>query len=52
MNGVTTKITEKILVLFQHHNINTGPREQEAQHHARGSTPNDAALVVDRISVC
>ena len=34
MNGVAAEIAQKIGVLLQHHDIDAGAGQQEAQHHA------------------
>ena len=48
MNRVAAKIAEEIGVFFQHHNVNTGARQEKSEHHAGGATAGDAALGDDR----
>ena len=44
MNGVAAKVAQKIGVLLQHDDIDTGARQQKAQHHPGRATAGDAAL--------
>ena len=39
MDRVAAKIPEEVAVLFQHHDVDAGPREQKAEHHAAGPPP-------------
>ena len=48
MHGVAAKIAEEVRVLFQHHDIDPGPTQQIAQHHAGGTAADDAAADLDR----
>ena len=43
MNGVATKIAQEIAVLFKHDNINSGTRQENAEHHACWSPARYAA---------
>src|SRR5438093_2253697 len=58
MDGIAAKVTQKISMFFEHHNVNPGAREQETQHHASGATAGNAATCVNhgwmfsQISVC
>src|ERR1700683_2393374 len=47
VDGVSAKIAQKIFVLFQHHDVDTGASEQKSQHHARRPTAGDAAACMD-----
>ena len=42
MNRVTTKVAQKIGVLFQHDDIHTRAGEQKAEHHSGRSAARDA----------
>ena len=42
MDRVAAKIAQEIRVFFQHHDIDAGAREQEAEHHAGRTAANDA----------
>ena len=44
MNGVAAEVAEEIGVLLEHDHVDAGPREQEAEHHARRPAAGDAAL--------
>src|SRR5206468_10599917 len=35
MDRVTAEVAQKIFVLFKHHDIDAGAREQKAKHHSR-----------------
>jgi hypothetical protein len=48
MNRVATEIPEEIGMLFQHHDMNAGARQQESEHHSGGAAAGDAALRRDR----
>ena len=48
MNRVAAKITEKILVLLHHDDVDAGARQQEATHHAGRATARDRAGGADR----
>ena len=48
MDGVAAKIPEEVAVLFQHDDVDAGPREQKAEHHARGAAADDATAGVER----
>src|ERR1700730_11766644 len=50
MNRISAKIAQKIRVLFKHNHIHSGPGEQEAEHHTRGSTARNAAARFDGFS--
>jgi hypothetical protein len=41
VNRVTAKITEEVTVFFQNENVDSGPCQQEAQHHPRRSAADD-----------
>ena len=43
MNGVAAEIAQEVGVLLQHHHVDAGAREQEAEHHAGGPAAGDAA---------
>ncbi len=45
MNGVAAEIAKEIGVLLQHHHLDAGARQQEAEHHAGRSAAGDAASV-------
>ena len=44
MNGVAAEIAQKIGVLLQHHDVDAGAGQQEAQHHAGGTAAGNGAL--------
>ena len=44
MHGVAAEIAKEVLVLFQHHDVHAGARQQKAEHHAGRSAAGDAAL--------
>jgi hypothetical protein len=44
MNRVPAEIAEEVRMLLQHHDVDAGAREQEAQHHSRWPPAGDAAL--------
>ena len=50
MNRIAAKIAEEIRVLFQHHNVDSGARQQKPEHHAGRAAAGDAALCGDRES--
>src|SRR5215475_3259261 len=43
VHGVSAKVAQEISVFFHYDSRNTGAREQEREHHARGSSTDDAA---------
>ena len=43
MDGVATKISQKIRMLFENENLHALPGEKKAQHHAGGPASDDAA---------
>ena len=43
MDGVAAKIPQEIRMLFQHDDLDAGPRQQQAQHHPGGAAAHDAA---------
>ena len=43
MHGVAAEIAQEIRVLFQHHDLDAGARQQKAQHHAGGTAADHAA---------
>ena len=47
MHGVAAKVAQEVAVLLQHHHIDAGAREQEAQHHAGRPAAGDAAASGD-----
>src|SRR5580692_9386840 len=47
MNGVATKIAQKVGVLFEDNNIHTGASQQEAKHHSGRASADDAASRID-----
>jgi len=51
MDGVAAEITQEVAVLLQHHDRHARPRQQEAQHHARGPAAHDAAPCADHSSI-
>ena len=44
MNRVAAEIAEEVRMLLQHHDVDAGARQQEAEHHSRGPAAGDAAL--------
>ena len=48
MNGVATKIAQKVSVLFEDNNIHTRASQQKTKHHSSGASANDAASRIDR----
>ena len=44
VNRIAAKIAEEVRVLLQDHGVDTGAREQEAEHHSRRTAAGDAAL--------
>lgn len=42
MNGIASKIAEKVLVFFQHHNVHAATGQEEAQHDAGRSAADNA----------
>ena len=48
MHGVAAEVAEKIRMFFQHHDIDTGARQQKAEHHAGRAAAGDAACGGDR----
>src|SRR5262249_25395552 len=47
VDGVTAKIAQKILMLLQHHHLDAGAREQEAEHHAATPPAGDGTGGLD-----
>jgi hypothetical protein len=43
MNRIAPEIAKKIRVLLQYENLNAAPREEQAQHHSRRPSADDAA---------
>jgi hypothetical protein len=43
MNRVAAKIAQKVRVLFEHDNFDSGASQQKSQDHAGGPAANDAA---------
>ena len=50
MDGVAAEVAQEVAVLFQHHHLHAGARQQETQHHARRPAAHDAALGLDHSS--
>ena len=48
VHGVAAEVAQEIGVLFQYDDVNAGPREQIAEHHAGRSAAHDATLRFDR----
>ena len=48
MHGVAAEVAEKISVFFQHHDVDAGPRQQKAEHHAGRPAAGDATGRGDR----
>ncbi len=48
MDGVAAEIAKEVGVLFQHHHIDAGARQQKAEHHPGRSAAGDAAARFDR----
>ncbi len=48
MDRVAAKIAQEVGVLFQHHDVDPGPRQQEAEHHARRPAADNAATGRER----
>src|SRR5262245_24292823 len=44
MNRIAAKIAQKICMLFQHNDVDAGAGKQEAEHHPRWSTTDDATV--------
>src|SRR5438093_6785997 len=49
MDRVAPKVTQKIAMFFEHHNVNTGACQQETQHHAGGTAADNAATGMDHV---
>src|SRR5206468_5464605 len=49
MDRVAAEVTQKVRMLLEHHNINTGPSQQETQHHPRRSAADDGLCTKSRI---
>jgi hypothetical protein len=47
MDGVATKIAQKVGVFFEDNNIYTRASQQEAEHHSSRATADDAASRID-----
>lgn len=47
MDSVAAKVAEKIGVLFEHLDFNSGACEQKAKNHASGTAADDAASGLD-----
>ncbi len=43
VDGVAAEVAEEILVLLQHHDVDTGAGQQKSEHHAGGSASGNAA---------
>jgi hypothetical protein len=43
MDRVTAKIAQKIRVLFEHDNVNSGAGQEKCEHHSRRATASDTA---------
>jgi hypothetical protein len=43
VDRIAAEIPQEVTVLLEDHDVDTGPRQQEAQHYARGSATRDAA---------
>src|SRR5436190_10412814 len=43
MDGVAAEIAQEIRVLFQHGDVDAGPRQQQAEHHPGGAAAHHAA---------
>ena len=48
MHGVAAEIAQEIAVLFEDDDVDAGPREQHAEHHAGRSAARDAAARLER----
>ena len=48
MHRVAAEVAEKIRMFFQHHDIDTGARQQKAEHHAGRTAADDATGRGDR----
>ena len=42
MDGVAAEVAQEVAVLLQHHDLDAGARQQEAQHHAGEPAAHDA----------
>src|SRR5579862_9475860 len=47
MNRVATEIAQKVGVLFEDHDLDSGAGKQKAQHHTRRSSAHDATSSTD-----
>jgi hypothetical protein len=43
MDRVATKVPQKVGVLFQHHDVDARPRQQQSQHHSCRAAAGDTA---------
>ena len=50
MDRVAAKVAQEVGVLLQHHDVDAGARQQEAEHHAGRPAADDAAARVERRS--
>jgi hypothetical protein len=48
VNGVAAKVTQEICVLFEDDYVDSGTRQEEADHHAGGTAPSNATAGFDR----
>src|SRR5580658_8948318 len=48
VNGVAAKVTQEICMLFEDNYVDSGTRQEEADHHARGTAPSNATADFDR----
>src|ERR1700733_7544757 len=46
--GVSAKATQEICMLFEDNYVDTGTRQEEADHHAGGTAPSNATAGFDR----
>jgi hypothetical protein len=46
VHSVAAKVTQKIGVFFQHHDLNAGARQKEAEHHSGRTAAGNTALRV------
>jgi hypothetical protein len=47
MNGVSPKVTKKIVMFLKNHNLNAHACQEKTQHHAGGAPAGNAATRVD-----